>query len=344
MAVARPFQHGWVEAELPLLAPGEQVVDLEEAVDLEYGLGLGVRAVQLDVAERPLRLLPALFDPGCQVRLAAPERQRLKSALSAAERPGGLAELVLYPPAAGERPLRDLDRLAFVVCERVLREPFTHQVDELAVAERVAGARSGVDDVGAFERSAGGYRQDGRDHEVDRDDVDDPFGDAGEFLEQAAGIADDHGVSHPEAPYPARMGFRKGGLDDGGAHHRHRQVAAALEKGPFTQGLRVRIGIWPTQRLRPGLAELDHMVLGPVDAQLLGPLGEDRNAGRTQFGTGRGAKPSELFGVTAGCLGVRAGTPGCFDFFPPRDPGRKGRLGQQGFRRRTAPTPRDVRR
>ena len=155
----------------------------------------------------------------------------------------------------------------------MLREPFTHQVDELAVAERVAGARGGVDDVGTFERSPGGYRQDGSHHEVYRDDVDDPFGDAGELLEQAAGIADDYRVSHPEAPYPARMGFRKGGLDDGRTHHCHRQVAAALEKSPFTQGLRVRIGIWPTEPLRPGLAEGDHMVLGPVDPQLLGPFG-----------------------------------------------------------------------
>ena len=75
MAVAGPLHHGWVEAELLLLSRGEQVVDLEEAVDLEDGFGLGVGAVQLDVAEGPLRLLAALFDPGCQIRLTAPERQ-----------------------------------------------------------------------------------------------------------------------------------------------------------------------------------------------------------------------------------------------------------------------------
>ncbi len=212
-----------------MLSGGEQVVDLEEAVHLEDGFGLGVGAVQLHVAEGPLRLLATLFDPGCQVRLTAPQRQRLEGPLSASQRPGGLAELVLYPAPARERPLRDLDRLTFVVRERVFREPFTHQVDELAVAERVAGARGGVDDVGAFERSPGGYRQDGSHHEVDRDDVDDPFGDARELLEQALGIADDHRVSHPEAPYPARMRFGKGGLDDGGTHHRDRQVAAAFE-------------------------------------------------------------------------------------------------------------------
>ena len=44
---------------------------------MEDGLGLGVGAVELDVTEGALGLLAPLLDPGGQVRLTAPERQRL---------------------------------------------------------------------------------------------------------------------------------------------------------------------------------------------------------------------------------------------------------------------------
>jgi hypothetical protein len=55
----------------------------QEAVDAEHGLGLGVRAVELDVAERPLGLGLLLLDARRPRRLSAAERERREQLLGA---------------------------------------------------------------------------------------------------------------------------------------------------------------------------------------------------------------------------------------------------------------------
>src|SRR4029453_3934076 len=88
------------------LGPGQQLVD---AVD---GLALGVRAVQLDVAERPLGLFPALLEPGRPLGLSAPRGEGLERRLGLVDRRAGPFELALDPAAAGERPVGHDDGLA----------------------------------------------------------------------------------------------------------------------------------------------------------------------------------------------------------------------------------------
>ena len=153
-------------------------MELEQAVDAEDRFCLGIGAVQLDVTEGPLGLFTALLDPGREVGLAATQGQRLQRPLGSLEHPGGLAELVLHPAPARERPFRDHDRLALVVGQGCSENQSWHKVDQLPVAQRVAGAGGGVHHVRAGQRAPGGHRQDGRHHQVDRDDVDDPFRDA----------------------------------------------------------------------------------------------------------------------------------------------------------------------
>ena len=63
--------------------------------------------------------------------------------------------------------------------------------------------------VGLGRGLAGGDVDDGGDHEVDGDDVDDALGDAGELLQQAAGVGDDHRLGHAEAADPARVRARR---------------------------------------------------------------------------------------------------------------------------------------
>ena len=74
----------------------------------------------------------------------------------------------------------------------------------------------------SFTGPAGGDGDGGGDDEVDGDDVDDALGHAGELLEEAAGVADDHRLGHAEAADPARPRLGERRLDDRRPHDRHR--------------------------------------------------------------------------------------------------------------------------
>ena len=87
------------------------------------GLGLGVGAVQLDIAEGPLGLGAFLLHPRRQVGPLAPDRQRPEDTLGRGEGPVGPLQLALHTTASGERPLRHHDGLALGVVQRVLGEP-----------------------------------------------------------------------------------------------------------------------------------------------------------------------------------------------------------------------------
>ena len=178
---------------------------------LEHGLGLGVGAVELDVAEGPLGLGPALLEPGRPLGLRAPER----AARRAPSRPRSSTFMArcswrLHPAPAGERPLGHDDGLALGVVERVLGEPAP------APGRRGAGSAAGSGcrtptwrrPVGSGSGPRAATVDDGGHHEVDGDDVDHALGDAGELLQQAAGVGDDHRLGHAEAADPARAGAR----------------------------------------------------------------------------------------------------------------------------------------
>ena len=97
-----PVDDVGVEAELFSLLRREQVVQRQQAVDLEDGFRLRIGAVELDVCERPFGFLAALFDPGRQICLLAAQGQGLQRLFRPAEYLGGLPELVLYSPPPGK--------------------------------------------------------------------------------------------------------------------------------------------------------------------------------------------------------------------------------------------------
>ncbi len=53
----------------------------------------------------------------------------------------------------------------------------------------------------------------------------------------------------------------------------------AANQCPLAEGLRVGIGVGPPEGLGPGLADLDQLLLDPVLAEALGPLGEQVEPG-----------------------------------------------------------------
>ena len=140
--------------------------------------------------------------------------------------------------------------------------------NERAVAERVPDAGGDlVDGRVAAALGVGALRREGddrRDDEVDRDDVDDTFGDTGELAEHAAGVGDDHRLGHPEASDPARAGLGERGLDDGGPNDGDRQGAAARGQRDLAQGLREGVGVGPAEGLCPGPAEPHQPVVDPL--------------------------------------------------------------------------------
>ena len=178
-----------IEGEVGLVGVAQEVEEGEGAVDPVARLGLGVGPVELDVAHGPLGHGTALLELRAEHGASSPQGQSSQDLLNGVDARGGSLELSLDPAATGEGPGRDADGLAAVVIERPLREPLLDELDQSAIAQRVPH-------VG--------------DHHVDRDDVDDALGDAGELLEQSARVGDDDRLRHAEAADPAREGLGDG--------------------------------------------------------------------------------------------------------------------------------------
>ena len=83
-------------------------------------------------------------------------------------------------------------------------------------------------------------------------------------------------------------------------------VAELGHQRPLAEGLGVRVGVGPAERLGPGLADLDHLLLDPVLAQPLGPLGQQVEPGTAELLAGRLVEPVEPFGPAGLGLGVAA--------------------------------------
>ncbi len=289
--VGGPVDDPGVEAERVAIGLVEALVPGEQPVDPVDRLAFGVGTVELDVPEGPFGLVALLLELGGPGGLLAPERQRLEHRLGPVHRRLGPLELALDAAPPGERPVGHDDRLALAVVEGTLGEPGAHQVDELAVAQRVGRSRRHLGDLGLVGGPAGRGVDDGGDHHVDGDDVDGALGDAGELLQQAAGVADDDRLGHAEAADPARAGLGPRRLDDRGAHDRHGDVAPLLEQGPLAERLGVGVGVGPAERGGAGPPGLDHAVLDPGLATLLGLGGQGGGAGRAQLADRLGPEP-----------------------------------------------------
>ena len=297
----------------------ERVPAGEEAVDPVDRLALGVGAVELDVGERSLDLLPLALEGGGPRRLLATERQRLQRPLTPVDGALGALELALHATAARERPVGNEDGLALDVVDRVVGEERAHHVDEVPVAQRVDGAGSHLGDGRLVGDGTGGGVDDGGDDEVDRDHVDRALGHTGELLQQPAGVGDDHGLGHPEPADPSREGLVERRLDDRGAHDRHGDVAAVLQEGPLTERLRVGVRVGPAERRGPRPARLHHLLLHPGAPALLGLAGQRRDARGPDLVACLLAEARQRIGSSAVGLGVGARPAGAVDLAAPVD-------------------------
>ncbi len=185
------------------------------------------------------------------------------------------------------------------------------QLDQLAVAQagsarpRPRGTRSGP--VGVRRPRVAGHGDDGRHHQVDRDDVDHALGHAGELPQQAPGVGDDDRLGHPEAADPARAGLGQGRLDDRGPDDGDRDGVPVLgDQGPLAQGLGEGVGVGPARGPGPGPGRLDHLLLDPVLAEALGPLGQQVEPGPAELLAGRLVEPVQALGPTGLGLAVAA--------------------------------------
>ena len=201
-------------------------------------------------------------------------------------------------------------------------EPLAYLVNQDAVAKRVDRAGGHLDDVGSIvggQRPPGGHRTDGGHHEVDRDDVDGSFGNAGKLLQEATGVRDDDRLGHSEATDPAGRWLGEGRFDDGRTDHADRHTATGLGGGDLAEGLGVGIGVGEAERGGPGDAGFGHAVVNPSGSQLLGLGSQARRAGSTEFAVSLGAEFGEALRGAAGRLGLVTDAPGRVDLGAPVD-------------------------
>jgi len=127
--------------------------------------------------------------------------------------------------------------------------PKNADLDQSAVPQRVAHAGRDVEHPRTARLGpAGRHGEDRRDHHVDRDDVDDPFGDAGELPEETSSVRDDDGFGHTKAADPTRSRLCQCRLDDGGPYKGDGDAPLELlDEGPLAEGLREGIGVGPSE-------------------------------------------------------------------------------------------------
>ena len=118
--------------------------------------------------------------------------------------------------------------------------------------------------------------------------------------------------------HPGRGSWQRR-LDDRRPHDRDRHRAAVLQEGPLAEGLGVGVGVGPAEGRGAGAAGLDHLLLHPRGAALLGLGRQRRDAGGAQLGAGLLAEPLERIGAAALRVGVGAGPAGAVDLAPPVD-------------------------
>ena len=298
--VRGPVHAARVEVERRLIGGIQRVPHRDQLVDLVDRLALGVQAVQLHVLVRPVDLVLLLLQVRCPGGLATAQRQRLQHSLGLLGDALRALQLFLHATTRGELPLRHFDRLALRVVQRVLGEPGAHVVDQQLVLQRVDASAGHLGD----RRSALGTRcrdcDDGRDDDVDRDDVDGAFGNAGELLQQPTGVAEDDWLGHAETTDPAgeRLGQRR--FDDAGSHDADRHVALGLGERLLAERLGVGVGVGPTDAGGASAAGFHQLRLHPCLAQALRLGGECRAAGCAQLLVGFATEVGELLDAAAG--------------------------------------------
>ena len=176
-----------------------------------------------------------------------------------------------------------------------------------------------VTGVGIDVRATGGGGEDGCDDEVDGDDVDYALGNAGELLEQPAGVGGDHGFGHPETPDPTgnRLGKRR--FDDRRTHDRNGDTGAGLTQAPFAERFGEGVGVGEAEAACTGTTRLGHPVTDPLLAEVLDSLGDQGCAGGAEDLGCFGLELAESLRGPAGLLCVLASLEGVIDLGAPVD-------------------------
>jgi len=180
--VLRPVDHGRVETERGPISSVEALEQTHGPVHAKARLGLAVGAVQLDIAERPLRLHSSLLEAGSTFGPLTAQGKRVDEPLGGSESPSRPAQLALNLAAAGERPFRDDNRLTAVVVEGSFGEPAFDEVDELSIAQWVPDTRGDlVNGRPGWVGSCGCHRDQSCYNEIDGDDIHNAFWDPWEL-------------------------------------------------------------------------------------------------------------------------------------------------------------------
>ena len=318
--VAGPVDDPRVEAERLAVGVVERVPQGDQVVDLVDRLALGVEAVQLDVLQRRLDLVALGLERRRELGSRTPQRKRMERLLRLGEHVAGAGELPLDAAAAREVPFGHEDRLALGVVERMLGEPAADVVDHRPVLERIDPAGGHLRDRWCLLGAGTGDRDQGGDDEVDRDHVDRALRNAGELLQQAAGVRDDDRLGHPEAADPAGAGLGPRRLDDRRSHDRHRHVALAVGERLLAERLGEGVGVGPADAGGACATSSDQLVLDPAFPELLGLGRERRGAGGTELGPRRLAELGEALGLPTQRLGVALQAAGGVDLGLPAQP------------------------
>ena len=148
--VVRPVDDAGIEREVALVVGVERLPEPEQAIEAVDRLALGVRAVELDVAEGAVERARASprarrrTPPGG--RAAAATRRSFSARASAACARG--RAVARRRPRPGNAHSDTAMAWPAVVVERVLGEPLAHEVDEAAVAQRVDRTGRHLHDIG----------------------------------------------------------------------------------------------------------------------------------------------------------------------------------------------------
>ncbi|CAB4344585.1 unannotated protein [freshwater metagenome] len=312
-----PLNDSGIEAEVALVVSGLVVPQREEAIESVDGFAFGVRAVNLDISERSLGFFALFFNRSAPLGLFAAQGKRVQNTFGAGQGLGGSLELGLHATATWERPGRNDDRLTFGVIERTLLKPSAHEVHQTAVMKWILRTRSNLDDFGFGFRALCRNSNDRGGNKIDRNDVDDTFGNAREFLQKTTRITDDDWLGHAEAADPAGYWFLQRRFDDRGTHDADGNVAPSFDKRSFAECLCVGICVGPTQRCGTGATGLNHAVCHPTVTQLLSLFSEKGSARSTKFTACLFAEFHEFLGRTAIGFGITTGTTGAFNFSAP---------------------------
>ena len=205
----------------------------------------------------------------------------------------------------------------FGVIQRVLGEPGAHVVNQQLVLQRVDPTAGDLGDERGLLGAGSGDGDDRGDDDVDRDDVDGAFGDAGKLRQQTAGITDDHRFGHAEATNPAWPGFGQRRLDDRRAHDADGHVALVLGESLLAKGFGVGVSVGPTQAGGTGPTSFNQFVGDPALTQLLGLACQCWSPGGAEFFDGPARKLRNRCGSRLGSFGVASQTASGGDFFAP---------------------------